>query len=318
MNRPAQRRTPLGILIGTDDGLLQCIPGAHTEHAIKDARITSIDVRDDLAVAGAPGAAGGVWLHAGTRWQQVWQGDACSVQLGRGGTIFLGTGDGQLLRSVDEGTTWTETRGLVGLRFDGAAMPPRAVPPAITGVVEVTAGLMIAFAGGGVWFTADDGGSWFRRDEGLDAHVHRIYRHPDLDGRLYATARTGLYRTTDQGSIWVPSVTDLDRGWGGSLALLPGARDTLVLSLARSAPGANASDGGALFHSTDGGLDWSRLLLDSEDEWTRAPVVLQPRELEDVVFVAAGSRLFASHDRGASWLALADGLPLANALAASV
>ena len=105
-------------------------------------------------------------------------------------------------------------------------------------------GIVVAFDGGGAWFTPNLGGSWLPRNgaggEGVDAHIHRLYRHPDLPGRLYAVTRTGLYRSTDEGHSWLQSLKDLDRSWGGSLAVLPGPTDTLVLSLAKSAEGAGA------------------------------------------------------------------------------
>ena len=319
MNRtPATRREPLGILLATDEGLVECVPGARTTRGIEGRRFTSVDARDDVAVAGAPGADGGVWLHAGGHWQQVWTGDARSLHVGkltRGeGMIYLGTGDGHLLRSTDRGATWIETPGVTTLRHDGAVLPLRAVLPTVAGVAEVTGGTVMAFNGGGMWFRDDATDTWFHRSEGLDQHVHRFYRHPDLDHRFYATTDTGIYRTSDQGNNWVQSITDLDRGWGGSLAVFPGPRDTLLLSLARSAPGVE----GALYRSTDGGVHWSRVLLADEDEWERTPAVVHPHEWEDVIFVAAGPRLFASHDRGATWMQMADGLPPANAIAASV
>ena len=102
-----------------------------------------------------------------------------------------------------------------------------------------------------------------------------------------------------------------------ALAVLPGPTDTLVLSLAKSAEGA-----GALFRSVNAGLTWDRVLLGpagrEADEWDAAPCVVRPQEWEDVVFVAAGDALYASHDRARTWTPLADGLPAAHCLAAAL
>lgn len=320
MNRPRMRPAePLGILLGLDDGLLQCLPGEEPVRAITAGPITSVDARGGIAAAAGPGA--GAWLHTGARWRQVWEGDARCVLIGANDprtphaprSIYLGTA-AALLRSTDNGETWTAVRGTADLRHDGAALPPRRPPPPIVAVAEGRSGLVVGFDGGGAWFTADGGETWFHRSEGLDAAVHHLYSHPDVAGRLYATTASGLYRSTDEGLVWVRALSDLDRSWGGDLAVLPGPSDTLLLALGRSAPGR----GGALFRSVNAGLSWSRILLDGEDEWERVPALVRPTELEDVTFVAAGSRVFASHDRGRSWTALLEGLPPAHAIAASL
>ena len=347
MTRPrahTRKYPPLGILIGVDDGLLECVPGGRTERGIDGPRITSIDARGDLAIASAPGDAssGGAWVHNGLRWRQVWSGDARCVQIGAShdGAIYplyLSTGDGHLLRSLDEGATWVDVRGTTDLwrggilgGTHGAHATSNAI--AVTGVVEVrspargnaptgTGGLVVAFDGGGTWFTPNDGDTWLRRGEGIDPAVQRLYRHPDIADRLYVTTASGMYRSTDEGYTWLQSLKDLDRGWGGSLAVLPGPTDSLVLSLARTSSNGEGHDG-ALFRSVNAGLTWARVLLDGvtgdEDEWERVPAVVGPRELDGVTFVAAGSRLHASHDRGRTWTPLAEGLPPANVLAASV
>ena len=334
--RPSARRAdPLGLLLGTDDGLLQITPGAPPTRGIEGTRITSVDARAGLAVAGGPE---GVWLHGasggGGRWRQVWRGDARLAQI-EGETIYVGTADGRILLSEDEGFGWTPlygTRELWGHGYLGeSGTTGAAAQPAVTGVAEVrtparngvpsAGGIVVAFEGGGAWFTPNLGGSWLPRNgaggEGLDPHVHRLYRHPDMPHRLFATTRSGMYRSTDEGHTWLQSLKDLDRSWGGSLAVLPGPTDSLVMSLAKSATGP-----GALFRSVNAGLTWSRILLGApgheEDEWERAPAVVRPQEWEDVIFVAAGTRLYASHDAGRSWTPLAEGLPPAHCLAASL
>ena len=57
----------------------------------------------------------------------------------------------------------------------------------------------------------------------------------EVAGRLYATTASGLYRSTDEGLVWVRALSDLDRSWGGDLAVLPGPTDVLLLALAHGA-----------------------------------------------------------------------------------
>ncbi len=326
-HRPTRRGDPLGLLIGVDDGLLQGVPGAPPARGIDGPRITLVDARGGYAVAAG---SEGVWLHAARRWRQVWSGDVRAAQIGGQlghETLYVGTADGRLLCSSNDGESWTEIGGTTDLWRHGGGLSGalRATAtgssPAVTGVAEIVGGLAVAFDGGGAWFTPNGGGTWLRRDEGIDPRVHRLYRHPDITERLYVTTASGLYRSTDQGHTWLQSLKDLDRSWGGNLAVLPGPTDTLVLSLARATPTSEGA-AGALFRSVNAGLTWSRVLLSGshgeEDEWERVPAVVSPHEWDDVAFVAAGDGVFASHDRGRTWTSLGAGLPPANALAVSV
>ena len=318
----ARKHTPLGLLVGADDGLYECIPGGRVERTIDGPRITSIDTRNDLALAGG---RDGAWLHNGLRWRQVSSDPTTAVYVARD-ALYLGSASGDLLRSTDEGDTWTPIPGTTGLTLaPGLGRPAGGL--AVTGVLEVKApsgrtmpessGLVVSFEAAGVWFTPNSGATWLPRSDDIDAHVHRLYGHGDITDRLFVTTSTGLYRSTDEGHTWLRSLKDLDRSWGGSLAVLPGPTDALVLSLARSGVDGVGVEG-TLHRSMNAGLTWARVLLDGADEWPRVPAVVRPHDLEDVTFVAAGPRLYASHDRGKAWMPLAEGVPLANVLAASV
>jgi len=57
----ARKYPPLGILLATDHGLVECIPGARAERGIDGPRFTSVDARGEIAAAAAPGE--GVWVH---------------------------------------------------------------------------------------------------------------------------------------------------------------------------------------------------------------------------------------------------------------
>jgi hypothetical protein len=59
-------------------------------------------------------------------------------------------------------------------------------------------------------------------------------------------------------------------------------------------------------------------MLEGDDEWPRIPCVTRPWDWQDVAFIAAGEKLWASHDRGKNWIELGDGLPVANSISASL
>jgi photosystem II stability/assembly factor-like uncharacterized protein len=308
-----RRYEPLGIVLATDEGLLQMPPGEKPERVVEGRRFTSADYHDGLAIAGAPEA--GAWVHDGRRWRQQWEGELRSVSVTPSGHLYIGTTDGTLLESTDRGETWAEIEGVQNVIKHGKFAPPTGESrPFVASTVEVREGIVVGIAGGGAWHTRDGGKSWLRRSDGLDLKVHGLWVHPEQRDRLFATADRGVFRSEDEGFSWVQSLGGLDRSWGGTVAVLPGAPDALVLTAARHAPGLE----GAVFRSPNGGVTWSRVMLEEEDEWDRVPVVVRPWDWEDVLFLAAGDKLWASHDRGRNWLALTSGLPVANAIAAGV
>ncbi len=310
-----RRRTyePLGLVLATDDGVYQVVPGGAPEHAITGHRFTSVGYHDGLCIAGAPET--GAWVHNGKRWEQRWEGDPRSVSVTTGGDLYIGMADGGLLRSRDRGETWEELEHLRGVLKSGSFTPVAGESRvAVVSVGDVRDGILVGIAGAGAWYMRDGSHTWLKRADGLDAKLHGVWVHPESKDRLYATADRGCFYSDDDGFTWLQALDGLDRPWGGSLAVMPGVPDTLVLSLARHPGGGQ----GAVFRSPNGGMNWQRLMLEDEDEWERIPCVVRPWDWEDLVFVAAGDKIFASHDRGKQWLSLMDGLPTANALTASV
>jgi len=316
----------LGILLAVDDGLLQVIPGQDPTRAIEGPRMTGVDYRGDLGIAVAPGQ--GAWVHDDERWSQQWTGDASFGCVAPDGTLFVGTHGAQLYRSEDRGASWSEVEGLQNVVKHRRMVAPTGHKQAyIAGVLFPKDGILIGIAGGAAWYTRDGGGTWLQRSEGLDPMLHALQGHPEQVDRLFATADTGIYRSDDGGFSWVQSLGGLDRSWGGSIAVLPGTPDVLLLAAARHAPGGE----GALFRSPNGGVTWSRIMLDAKtspapsesdrgaggDDWARIPCVTRLWDSEDTAFASAGDTVWASHDTGRNWMPLASGLPPANAIAAA-
>ncbi len=318
----------LGILLAVDDGLLQVVPGQEASRTIEGPRMTGVDYRGDLGIAVAPD--GGAWVHDGDGWTQSWEGDASFGRVAPDGALLVGTYSAQLFRSDDRGASWQEVEGLQNVVKHRKMVAPAGHKQAyIAGVLFPKDGMLIGIAGGGTWYTRDEGGSWLQRSDGLDHMLHALEGHPEQADRLFATADTGIYRSDDGGYSWVQSLGGLDRSWGGSIAVLPGTPDVLLLAVARHAPG----EEGALFRSPNGGVTWARIMLEGEavgapsesdrgagsgDEWPRIPCVTRVWDSEDMAFAAAGDRVWASHDTGRNWMPLASGLPPANAIAAAL
>ena len=317
-----------GIVLATADGLVQVVPGEDPrpvgDGAPTGAPVANLDLRDGVLLAAVPGH--GVWAHRSgggpaTGWAQVWEGDARSVRISPDGPWYIGVAPAALHLSTDEGETWApmENMGNVLRHYRSRASASGGDYP-VTGVVFPATSMVVTVEGLGAWASRDGGRTWMPRAEGLDPAVQHVWDHPDRGDRLYATARSGFYRSEDAGFSWIQSLSGLDRSYGGQVAVLPDTPDVLLLSAARrdTPPGTGneppPADNAALFRSENGGIAWRRLLLGDEDAWPVPPAVGALPGSDDTCFVAAGARLWGSHDRGKQWLPIAEGLPLASSL----
>lgn len=305
----------LGILAGTDAGLLEIIPGEEPRLTLEGLSVTALDYRDGMALAGVAGR--GVWVHRGGGWKQTWEGEASCVRVGLDGLLYIGADPAALFASHDEGLHWDELGGLRGV----LAYRPRhviaagnGVRPHVRGLAFAADGMLAGVAGAGAWFSRDEGNTWLQRGDGLDLSLHGLWEHPEQRDRLFACTDSGFFRSDDGGYQWLQSLSGLDRSWAGSAAVMPGTPDVLVLAAARRDPGIE----GALFRSTNGGVSWKRTPLGEQYEWEHVPLVSRLWDSPDTVFAFAGGAVWGSHDAGESWMALAEGLPEARSLTAAL
>ena len=312
----------LGILIGTERGLYGFFPGERPHPLLPDIPVTGVDAHEGVAVIASPG--NGVWLHDGgppSDWRQVWEGDARSARITPEGDLMVGTAPPKLLRSRDGGETWepsTTLESVVRYKRTRSTVVVSNAEWALTSIAFPPDGILVGVHGAGVWLSMDEGRGWMPRSEGIDPAVTGLYEHPEHKDRVYATTRSGLFRSDDGGYTWLQSLTGLDRSIAQSVSVMPESVDTLIMSAARRRSGQ-----GALFRSIDGGVRWMRIPVGDEDEWPVAPIVTRMAGSLDTTFVLAGERLWASHNRGISWLPLTgdgdtDSLPPASSLAVSL
>lgn len=326
--------TVKGILVGTDDGLLEIVPGEEPRPALDGLTVSSLDHREGISIAGVPGR--GVWAQlserwrrltrgGGSGWQLLWEGNARCVRVAPGDDLYIGAEPPALFSAYPGSPGGNELGALRGaVQADRQSGSPGGVQhPYVAGIAfsdrGPEEGLFVGVAGGGVWHAPDTGrGLSFdrfeRRSEGLDLDLHGLWMHPERPDCLFASTASGLFRSLDGGRIWVQSVAGLDRSHARDGVVLPGTPDVLLLACARREGGLD----GALFRSSDDGLSWARVALGGEDEWERAPLVTRLWDSGDTVFAAAGERLWGSHDSAATWVQLAEGLPPARALAAAL
>ena len=316
------RSEPLGVLIGTERGLWQLLPGEPLRCILPDLEVTRLDVRGEVALAAAPGH--GVWQHDGgpaTNWRQVWEGDPRCVRIRPEGVRYIGAAPAALLRAESGEEQWTASQSLDSVvRYQRTrSRGPSGSRWELSAIAFPGSALLVAVGGAGAWLSNDEGRSWMPRSEGIDPSVTGLREHPERSDRVYATTSGGLFRSEDGGFSWLQSITGLDRSVAHSVAVLPGAPDALVLGASRRAGGS----GGALFRSIDGGVRWIRLILGDEDEWAEAPLVASLPGSRDTVFALAAGVVWASHDRGGDWRPLTDPaarptLPRAHCLAVAL
>ena len=179
----------------------------------------------------------------GGSWQDFSLGQRCESVIVSGSTWLVGSIFGRILRSTDEGETWTTYQHSVG----------NAVFQAI---IEV-GGRLIAVGSGGIILTSDDGGvSWTARSSGVTKYLNAIV---EAGPYLFAAGEGGaVTRSADGGDSWVPLVT----GSNAAITGLAWTGQSLMAVTAGNYPGGGEN---LALMTTDAGGTWE-LLATGVDE----------------------------------------------------
>jgi len=145
-------------------------------------------------------------IAAGAR-AQVWKplgppgGDVHSLAMdpSHPGKLFLGTADGHIFGSQDDGEHW-RLLGRAGARQD-AVITAIVVDPRDADVLFASARTQDPAAGGGIFRSSDGGRSW--RTSGLEGQAVRALAIAPSDADiLVAGTLDGVYRSHDNGKSW--------------------------------------------------------------------------------------------------------------------
>ncbi len=244
-----------------------------------------------MAAAGASGAP--VWQRLGPAGGMV-----MALEGAPGGTIFLGTADGHVFASGDDGRHW-ELRGRVGTRTD--AVVSRLLYDT-KGSQELLAAVWFQEpgAGGGVFRSRDEGRTWQRL--GLEKEAVRALEQAPSDSKEFvAGTRTGVFRSRDGGATWeqISPPGDAEIRNVDSIAIDPRNPDQIY-----------AGTYHLPWKTSDGGKNWKSIttgLIDDSDIMSMRIDAAQPQR----VYLSACSGIYRSEDEGAQWTKL-QGIPYAS------
>lgn len=268
-------------------------------------------------------------------WRQVGPpgGDVQSLAAvsGNARTLFLGTSDGHVFGSRDEGEHW-ELLGRIGEHHDDVIMS--MVVDARSASTLYATSWTLSSHGGGVYRSADAGHTW--QLIGLEGLVVRaITQAPSNPDILVAGATDGVYRSEDSGKHWArisPEKHEDLRNFD-SIAIDPddpniiyagtyhlpwktvdGGKnwipvhqgmvdDSDVMSITIDQNNAShvfASACSGIYHSPDGGTNWTKFKGIPKDS-RRTVHILQDPKRPMTVYAATTEGLWKTSDDGASW-----------------
>ena len=271
---------------------------------------------DDAPTGGDGGALEAVWTLA--------SGPATLP-----GVLYAGVEPAGLFVTRDHGLSWQPERALNehatrptwqpmggGLALSDVIVHPRD-PARITAAVSA----------GGVYRSDDAGASWRPMNRGVRACfqpdeypasgqcVHRLLAHPLDPDRLYQQNHCGTYRSDDGGESWIDITRGLPSDYGYALAVDPHARDTAFVVPEASSHMRAVVDGRLrVFRTEDAGETWQAMEsgLPQSSAWVtvlREGLVTDHLDPCGLYLGTGTGHLFASRDRGESWLLLAAFLP---------
>jgi len=224
-------------------------------------------------------------------WRQVGPpgGDVQSLAAAPGSarTLFLGTSDGHVFGSRDEGEHW-QLLGRIGEHHDDVIMS-MVVDERSANTIYATSWTLSSH-GGGVYRSADAGHTW--QLIGLEGLVVRaIAQAPSNPGVLVAGATDGVYRSEDSGKHWArisPEKHEDLRNFD-SIAIDPHDPNTIY-----------AGTYHLPWKTVDGGKNWAPVHQGMVDDSDVMSITIDQNDASHV-FASACSGIYHSPDGGANW-----------------
>jgi photosystem II stability/assembly factor-like uncharacterized protein len=213
----------------------------------------------------------------------LYVGDKIGIAAGHGGT---------LLRTEDDGTTWT------AVKIDAIGRD------SILGLTALSDGRILAYGAFGMYLESDDKGkSWTRKPvvkEGFERHISKIAEIGN--GRLFLVGESGAMAISpDMGATWkeLKSPYENEGSFFGIIRATDGG--LLVFGMR-----------GRVYRSTDEGVNWTRIPIPSTITFNAGSIAGDGR----IVLVGNGGLIATSSDDGRSFALryVKEGQPLGQAL----
>jgi photosystem II stability/assembly factor-like uncharacterized protein len=244
-----------------------------------------------------------------------------------GTVIFAGTVDRSVLRSFDNGQTWsgddtlTDHVRIVALHPDGQSVfagTETAVlvsddlgaswqvfadfpgPGYLYGIEFDRTNfnnIYVAKFGEGIYSSIDGGSSWALSNAGLvDTEVFDLVIDPSNPSSLFAVTRSGVFQSVDAGANW----SQLDS---------PSRTNELAIDPSNPLRMYVTTEDSGVHRSMDGGQSWQSSIQGLQGDEVFTSIAVVP---DGSGFVYAGSiehGLYISSDNGGSWSAVTEGGP---------
>ena len=241
-----------------------------------------------------------------SQWTQVYRPSRgyvyCFAILENLGTknILVGTANGGVYATTDEGTTWTD----LSISAATTEVYDLIVVPNNSGSLNLFAGTW-----DGVFRSSDDGKSWSLMNNGLknfsvyDLHA---YSRGGSDMNLIAGTRGGVYLSTNNGELWFAINTGLTNHVVYAVQSFDDGKGNSILFA--------GTYGSGIFRSTNGGATWAQSNTGLPANMLVSPIITNGNS----IFIGADAGVYRSTDNGNQWTAARLGLPRVEVIALAV
>jgi len=189
--------------------------------------------------------------------------------------------------------------------------------------------LLVAISTGGVYLSDDGGASWRASNKGIRAEfmpedqrypeygqcVHKVARDAGNPDRLFLQNHFGLYRSDDGGGSWTDIANGVPSDFGFPVVTHPRKTGTaFIIPLIADVKRWTADAACRVYRTTDAGASWEPMTcgLPQKDAYVtvlRDAFTSDGADPAGLYFGTRGGEVYASHDDGENWHAVAEHLP---------